>query len=62
MDAKHARGRSFAYLCIAVGLFVSVYAAVRLARGGAGTLFLVVGVPVLAYGLLMLRALRRLRA
>ena len=46
---------------MALGLLVAAYSAVRLVRGTGGALTLAVSVPLLAYGVLMLRAVRRVR-
>lgn len=59
MDLKHAKGRGLAWLCIVLGLCIAAFSALRLARGEGGSLLVVVALPLLAYGALMLRAVRR---
>ena len=59
MGTKHARGTWIARCCIALGLGVILFSVARFATGSGGVLALVVGLPVLLYGLYMHRALRR---
>lgn len=60
-DPRHARGTWIAWSCIAFGLLIVLYAGLRFVAGGGGVLALVVGAPALAYGVFMLRAVRRVR-
>lgn len=59
MSLKRARGEWIAWLCIALGLLVALYSALRLVSGRGGALGVAVGLPTLTYGVLMLRAVRR---
>lgn len=59
MNVRRARGAWIAWLCIGLGAALVLYGAVRFARGTGGILALVAGAPVLGYGVLMRRALRR---
>ena len=54
----HARGRSIAWFCVGLGLLISLYSVVRLFRGEGGALILFVGLPTVAYGVLMLRSVK----
>lgn len=61
MDIQHAKGKWIAWFCIVLGLIVVLYSIGRIVVGGGGTLALVVGLPVFIYGILMLRAVRKVK-
>jgi len=61
MDLKHAKGTWLAWLCVALGVAITAYAAHLIVRGEGGRLLAAVGLPLLAYGALMLWAVRRVR-
>lgn len=50
-----------AWLCILLGLVVILYSVARFTSGRGGILALAVGLPVVAYGIFMLRAVRNVQ-
>ena len=61
MESTNTKGKWIAIACIVLGLIVILYSSARLIRGAGGILALVVGLPILAYGILMFRAVRRIQ-
>lgn len=62
MSLPRGRGRWIAWACVALGLLIVLFSLLRLLTGRGGVLALIVGLPVLAYGVFMLRAVRRTRS